>query len=137
MLAKESASTIEKAAVKGVDDAVKLDLQLFAKEAGQGFDTFKDLKKALGYPGQGNAWHHIVEQSQIDKSGFIPTQIQNTDNIIAIDREIHNQISGYYNSIQPFSDNMRVRDWLAGQSFEVQYQFGLDQLKKYGVIIIN
>ena len=31
----------------------------------KGFNSFKDLKAELGSPGEGNAWHHIVEQSQI------------------------------------------------------------------------
>ena len=52
-----------------------------AGESGQGFETFKDLKDTVGSPGENNHWHHIVEQSQINKSGFSPTQIQNTDNI--------------------------------------------------------
>ena len=48
---------------------------------------------------------------------------------------MHAKISGYYNSIQPnISGNMRVRDWLAGQSFETQYQFGIDILKRFEVI---
>ena len=28
--------------------------------------------------------------------------------------------------------NLRVRDWLNSQSFEEQYKYGLDVLKKYG-----
>ena len=34
-------------------------------KTGQGFNTFNDAKKALGSPGEGKCWHHIVEQSQI------------------------------------------------------------------------
>ena len=33
-------------------------------------------------------------------------------------------ISGYYSSVQLFTNGMAVRNWLAGQSFSVQYQFG-------------
>ena len=101
---------------------------------GKGFNTFNDAKKFLGSPGEGKQWHHIVEQSQINKSGFSATQIQNTNNLIAIDKATHAKISGYYNSIDAgLSDTMRVRDWLAGQSFETQYQFGMDVLKRFGV----
>ncbi|MEW5953653.1 MAG: hypothetical protein AB1815_07925 [Bacillota bacterium] len=102
--------------------------------AGKGFDNFNALKKNLGPAGEGKAWHHVVEQSQIQKSGFSPQQIHNTNNVIAVDSATHAKISGYYNSIDAsLSDTMRVRDWLAGQSFETQYQFGMDVLKRFGV----
>lgn len=29
-------------------------------------------------------WHHIVEQSQIGKSGFSSTQVNNINNVISI-----------------------------------------------------
>ena len=96
-----------------------------------GFSSFNKLKKAIGSPGSGNEWHHIVEQSQIGRSGFATELIQNPGNIIAIDKNTHRKISGYYSSKQPFSQNMTVRDWLAGQSFEEQYQFGIDVINMF------
>jgi len=102
--------------------------------AGKAFDNFNAFKKELGSAGEGKAWHHIVEQNQIQKSSFSPQQIHNTNNVIAVDSATHAKISGYYNSIDPrLSDTMRVRDWLAGQSFETQSQFGMDVLKRFGV----
>ncbi len=42
----------------------------------------------------------------------------------------------YYSSINPnLSKTMRVRDWLAGQSFEKQYKFGVEVLRRFGVKI--
>jgi hypothetical protein len=81
-------------------------------------------------------WVHQekVEQSQITKSGFDPTQIHNTNNLIAVDKATHAKISGYYSSKQAFTGGKTVRDWLAGQSFEAQFEFGIDVLKKFGVI---
>jgi len=102
--------------------------------AGKGFNTFSDAKKFLGSPGQGNQWHHIVEQSQISKSGFSPTQIQNTNNLIAMDSATHAKISGYYSSKQAFTGGKTVRDWLAGQSYEKQLEFGMQKLRDFGVI---
>ena len=99
--------------------------------SGQGYDTFKQLKNALGSPGDNNEWHHIVEQSQIAKSGFTPQQIHNTNNIIAINKNTHRSISGYYTSKQPFTNGLRVRDWLAGQSYEAQYKFGLKVIEMF------
>ena len=43
-----------------------------------------ELKKKLGSPGEGNVWHHIVEQSQINKSGFTSNQINNIVIVISI-----------------------------------------------------
>ena len=101
----------------------------------QGYSSFKSLKKAIGSAGEGNDWHHIVEQSQIKKSGFSPELIHNTDNIIAIDHATHMKITGYYNTKSfDFTNGLSVRDWLAGQSYEKQYNFGLDVLRKFGVI---
>ncbi len=100
---------------------------------GQGFDTFDDFKKAMGSAGPNKEWHHIVEQSQIRKSGFSPRQIHNTKNIIAIDKTIHRQVSGYYNRILDFTNNTSVRNWLAGQSYQKQYEFGLQVLRSFGV----
>jgi uncharacterized protein (UPF0335 family) len=94
--------------------------------------TFKKLKNSLGSPGKNFDWHHIVEQCQIKKSGFAPKVIQTADNVIAISKEVHRQISGYYSSIQEdFSEGMRVRDWLAGKSLEFQTEFGKTVIKLF------
>ena len=102
-----------------------------ATSAGKGFDTYRQLKNEIGSPGAGNEWHHIVEQSQISKSGFSPQMIQNTNNIISISKTTHRAISGYYSSVQPFTNGMIVRNWLAGQSFNAQYEFGINVIKMF------
>lgn len=76
----------------------------------------------------------IVEQSHILKSGFDPKVIHNPDNIIAVDRNVHVHISAYYSSIQPYTEGQRVRDWLAGQPLNVQYEFGVQKLIDFGAI---
>ena len=102
-----------------------------ATSAGKGFDTYRQLKNEIGSPGAGNEWHHIVEQSQIAKSGFSPQMIQNTNNIMSISKTTHRAISGYYSSVQPFTNGMIVRNWLAGQSFSAQYEFGTNVIKMF------
>lgn len=102
-----------------------------ATSVGKGFDTFKQLKGEVGSPGQGNEWHHIVEQCQIIKSDFCPQIVQNTNNIVAISKTTHRAISGYYSSVQPFTNGMIVRNWLAGQSFSNQYEFGINVIKMF------
>ena len=101
--------------------------------SGQGFSSFRALEAFLGDAGDGMEWHHIVEQSQIGRSGFPVEQVQNTSNTIAVEETIHDQISGFYNSNIAGPGTGRVRDWLAGQSFEAQYGFGLQVLQKFGV----
>lgn len=96
---------------------------------GRGFSSFRSLKKFLGSPGENNHWHHIVEQSQKVRSDFTSEQINNTSNVVALNGTVHQKISALYSSIMPYSEGVRVRDWLAGKSFEFQYQFGMDQLQ--------
>ena len=81
--------------------------------------------------------HHIVEQCQVQKSGFSQDQVQADGNKIPMDYADHRKISGYYSSKKPFSEGLRVRDWLAGQSFAEQMAFGWKILEelfggKYG-----
>ena len=98
---------------------------------GRSYDSFKEFKNDVGSAGAGNQWHHIVEQCQERKSGFDVGMIQNTNNIVSISADVHRLISGYYSSIQAFTGGLTVRSWLAGQSFEQQYQFGLDVIKMF------
>jgi hypothetical protein len=100
----------------------------------EGYSSFRALKAAIGAPGEGNVWHHIVEQSQQIKSGFSIQQINSADNIIAVEKTIHTQISGFYSSNVAGPGTELVRNWLAGQSFESQYEFGIQVLQKFGVI---
>ena len=102
---------------------------------GKGFDNFKKLKNYLGSPGEGKEWHHIVDQCQIEKSGFNPNSIHNTNNIINIPKEIHTKISAHYSRIYDYTDGLRLRDWLANKSFQEQYEWGLKVLRLYGVEI--
>ena len=100
-----------------------------------GYNSFKELKADLGTAGEGNAWHHIVEQSQIGKSGFSSNQVNNVNNIISIPHgkgTVHAKISGYYSSKQFFTGGKSIREWLSGQSFEGQFEFGMNILKEYG-----
>ena len=66
------------------------------------------------------------------KSGFSQTDIQGNSNLIDIPYKLHRLISGHYSSKQPYTDGERVRDWLAGKSFEYQFQYGIDKLNELG-----
>lgn len=92
-----------------------------------GYASFAAAKNALGSPGAGSVWDHIVEQSQMNatRSGFLPQQIHNSENLQDVPAELNQIKANYYSSIQPFSESMTVRNWLNGQSFEDQWNFGM------------
>jgi hypothetical protein len=97
--------------------------------------SFSSLKRALGSAGEGKQWHHIVEQTEGNIKRFGPQALHNTENVMALDEGIHRRISAYYSSKDPrFSDRETVRQWLSGQSFQAQREFGLKILQQYGVI---
>ena len=100
----------------------------------QGFNSFSPAKKNIGSPGVGNQWHHIVEQSQIQKSGFDPTRIHRFSNMFPLDEKVHQKISAHYNSIPDnrlLTNGLRVRDWLAGQDIQTQYEYGIKIIEMF------
>jgi hypothetical protein len=97
--------------------------------------SFSGLKSALGSAGEGKQWHHIVEQTAGNIQRFGPHALHNTENVISIDEGIHRQISAYYSSKDPrFTGGQTVRQWLSGQSFQAQREFGLKILQDYGAV---
>ncbi|MFP2903218.1 hypothetical protein ACLEQD_44175, partial [Corallococcus sp. 4LFB] len=98
--------------------------------------SFSALKRARGPAGQGKQWHHIVEQTDGNVQRFGPQALHNTENVIALDEAIHQQISRYYSSKDPFTTGGQtsVRQWLSGQSFQAQRDFGRMILMRYGVV---
>jgi hypothetical protein len=99
------------------------------------YDSYKAFKSAMGGAGDDQQWHDIVEQNQLSKSGFKATQINSDENIMGLQTDVHQKVSGYYSSKQGFTNQQGVRDWLAGQSYEQQYQFGVNYLRSIGVNI--
>lgn len=92
------------------------------------FESFDQLKRYLGRAPEGMQWHHIVEQSQIPQFGA--QRIHSVENIVAIPTDVHERLNAFYASKKRFSDPNRVREWLRGQSYEEQYEFGMRQLKE-------
>jgi RHS repeat-associated protein len=106
-----------------------------AKPASQGFPSFAAFKKAMGPAGEGQAWHHIVEQTPGNVAKFGANTIHNTGNMVKLPHGagmMHNQISGYYSSVRPFTDGQTVRQWLSNQSYQAQYDFGIQTMQKFG-----
>ncbi len=86
------------------------------------------MAKARGSAGPNKEWHHIVEQTDGNVRRFGATAIHNTENAIALDKALHDMSSAFYSSKKPRITNselMTVREWLRGQSYQAQRDFGL------------
>jgi len=106
----------------------------------KGFDSFTKLKTYLGDAGDGKAWHHIVEQSQVGaRAGFAVDEVNNVKNVISIPTgsgTVHSKISAHYSSKFPdLTGDLTVRDWLATKSFDEQFEYGKELLEQYGEVI--
>ena len=88
----------------------------------------------MGSAGEGKNWHHIVEQTPGNVERFGPEALHNTENVTAIDSNVHREISAFYSSKQELTDNMVVREWLRGTNYEEQRAFGLMILRRFGAI---
>lgn len=110
------------------------DVNYLSDNLTEGYVDYDEFKKIYGSAGEGYEWHHVVEQSQIDKSGFDPRLVNNPGNIIPIDAATHRKVSGYYRRIVP-GTNMVFRDWLTAQgyTYEQQQQIGEYVLEMFGI----
>lgn len=102
--------------------------------SGQGFNSFSALKRSLGPAGKGRAWHHIVEQTPGNIKKFGANNVHNTGNVVNIPHGrglLHQKISGFYSSKQPFTNGQTVRQWISGKSFNEQYDFGIKILNQF------
>lgn len=90
------------------------------------------ITRALGSPGKGNRWHHIVEQHKDNIERFGPEAIHNTENVIPLEEGLHTDLSSFYSSKQELitgSPDLTVRQWIKTQSYEAQRQFGLTAIE--------
>jgi len=123
---------------QAVGQAAQNDLNIIKNGAGQGYNSFSAFKYANGPAGSGTVWHHIVEQNPTNLSNFGSQVINNTSNLIRLPSGtglLHQRISGYYSSIQPLvtgSDTLTIRQWLQTKSFEFQWKFGIELIKRFG-----
>ena len=83
----------------------------------------------MGPAGTGKAWHHIVEQTPGNVKRFGGEALHNTENVIALDKALHDKVSAFYSKNSIFnitkSTKLTVRQWLSTQSYEAQREFGL------------
>ncbi|NEP44928.1 MAG: hypothetical protein F6K35_39190 [Okeania sp. SIO2H7] len=108
------------------------------RRPGEGFGRFREFKRIMGAAGPGLAWHHLVGQTTSNLQAFGAEAIHNTGNLVRLEHgsgSIHQEVTNFYNSIQPEltgSERMTVREWIGGQSFEEQQDFGVRVVRAFG-----
>jgi hypothetical protein len=94
------------------------------------FGSFRAFKRYMGKAGEGKEWHHIVEKRTAKRFGV--NAIHNTENVIPLDKAVHDRVSALYSSVEENitkSTSLTIRKWLDGQSYEAQREFGLLAIK--------
>lgn len=105
------------------------------------FDTYNAFKneygKASEYIADGE-WHHIVEQQTVTKGINAGSSVYNSQNTVAISKNLHQQISGYYSSL--YKNGQTFRQYVNTLPYEQQYAEGLRVLselaKQFGETVI-
>ena len=90
--------------------------------------SYSGFKSAKGSAGSGKEWHHIVEQTPGNVTRYGGEALHNTENIAALDKTLHSNMSRLYSSIRydiTGSSTLTIRKWLSTQSYEAQRAFGL------------
>ena len=88
------------------------------------FEREEWLEKQFGRAGDGQQYHHIVEEG-INAQSIPPIELQSTNNIIRLPTLLHEEISAAYGEAAPEAPGMTVRQWLKGKSYQFQYDYGL------------
>jgi hypothetical protein len=60
--------------------------------------------------------------------------LQREENVVGIPYYLHRDISDFYSTPNEQYGNVTPRQFLRGKTFEEQYQFGLDVMRKFGVL---
>lgn len=96
------------------------------------FDTYNAFKKEYGkasdYVSDGE-WHHIVEQQTVDKGINTGTSVYNSQNTVAISKDLHHEITKYYSS--RYGTFSSFRQYVNTLPYEQQYIKGLEILKMF------
>jgi hypothetical protein len=102
------------------------------------FDPPKTLEELRKNEKPGYDDHHIVERWS-KKDGVPESKIESPDNIVPIPKLKHWEINKWLGEPNPnFRDEndkpISPREYIKGKSWEERYQFGLDVLRKFGVL---
>ena len=97
--------------------------------------TFEELTKGVGTPVPGYQDHHISEQTSATRDGFPRDMIDGKDNVVKIPTLKHREITTWYSQRNPAYGGLSPREYLSGRSWQERYDFGIDQLKKNGILL--
>jgi hypothetical protein len=107
------------------------------KSANDPAKTLEELQARVGPVSEpGYHDHHIVEEAAARSAGDPESLIQGRDNLVRIPVLKHIDITSYYSTKveQPDGTMLSWRDQLKNEDFETRRQFGLDVLRKRGVL---
>lgn len=96
----------------------------------KGFDSYSGFKKEYGKASdyvQNGEWHHIVEQQTYKNGLNSAPQIYNSQNTVAIPKELHTKISAYYSSMNA-ELGMTNRAYINTLTYSEQYAKGMEIL---------
>jgi hypothetical protein len=96
--------------------------------------SLAELQRAASEPGPGYEIHHVVEQKAARRAGYSEEMIESQVNRVRIPKYRHEQITGYYNGYDR-DLGMSPREYLRERTWQEQYEFGLEVLKDYGVLL--
>jgi hypothetical protein len=108
----ENISAVNRGAAKNIGDEV-------------GFETPQAFQKVNGRAGDGQQWHHIVSQHDSNIGKFGEALIHSTPNQIMLPTDTHVKINAHYSTKPDRLHGLTVRDWLKGQSFDSQHEYGV------------
>lgn len=95
----------------------------------------EELRKNRG-PGYDR--HHIVER-WAERDGMPPDKIYSPDNVVPIPKLKHWEINRWWDRpngdfVDAQGNKLTPRQYLKGKTWEERYRFGLDVLRKFGVL---
>ena len=93
------------------------------------YDAFKkEFGKAKDYIPDGE-WHHIVEQQTVTKGINNAATVYNSQNTVAISKNLHHAVSKYYSS--SYMNGMTYRQYINTLPYADQYANGLKVLQMF------
>lgn len=93
----------------------------------QYYDSYNKFKTAQGSASKyvtNGEWHHIVEQQTVTKGINGATSVYNTENTVAISKNLHHEISKFY-STSYRNLGMTFREYVNTLTYEQQYAEGI------------
>lgn len=97
--------------------------------------SLEDLQRAAQSPPElGYDDHHIVEQATAAADGSEDALIAATENLARIPTVKHWHLNRWYETPDPFLNDMTPRQYLKGKSWDERYRIGLNGLRKVGVL---